>query len=182
MQPVDDDTNCLHIASMKEASTDNARRSDCPINLTIELLGDRWSFIVLRDIMFGGRRRYRELFDQSDEGIASNILADRLKKLTMAGLLTRSSDPSHKQKAIYSLTEKAITLLPVFVQLGAWGRRWLEPSAKFAIRAKLLEDGGPRLWARFEDDLRAEHLGVPRKRKGLTVAEELRRAFEELEN
>jgi DNA-binding HxlR family transcriptional regulator len=156
------------------------RRSECPINLTIELLGDRWSFIVLRDIMFGGRRRYRELLENSEEGIASNILADRLKKLTQAGLLTRAADGSHKQKAIYSLTEQAITLVPLFVQLGAWGRRWLSPSAQFAVRAKLLEDGGPRLWSRFEDDLRSEHLGTPRRRKGPTLAEELRTAFENL--
>jgi DNA-binding HxlR family transcriptional regulator len=182
MQSVDAATNRLHTASMKQEPADRARRSECPINLTIELLGDRWSFIVLRDIMFGGRRRYRELLENSEEGIASNILADRLKKLTRAGLLTRAAVASHKQKAIYSLTEQAITLVPLFVQLGAWGRRWLKPSAQFAVRAKLLEDGGPRLWARFEADLRTEHLGAPRRRKGPTVAEELRAAFEQLQD
>jgi DNA-binding HxlR family transcriptional regulator len=167
---------------MKHDPAHVARRSECPINLTIELLGDRWSFIVLRDIMFGGRRRYRELLEESEEAIASNILADRLKKLTQAGLLTRAADASHKQKAIYSLTEQAITLVPLFVQLGAWGRRWLKPSAQFALRAKLLEDGGPRLWARFEADLRTEHLGAPRRRKGPTVAQELRAAFDQLQD
>jgi DNA-binding HxlR family transcriptional regulator len=149
---------------MKQDPADGARRSECPINLTIEFLGDRWSFIVLRDIMFGGRRRYRELLENSEERIASNILADRLKKLMQAGLLTRVADVGHKQKAIYSLTEQAITLVPLFAQLGAWGRRWLQPSAQFAVRAKLLDDGGPRLWARFEDDLRTEHLDARRRR------------------
>ena len=57
-----------------------AHRSGCPINLTLEMLGDRWSLIVIRDIMFGNRRYYRELLNNSEEGIASNILADRLKK------------------------------------------------------------------------------------------------------
>ena len=74
----------------------------------METLGDRWSLVIIRDIMFGNRRHYRELLSQSEEGIASNILADRLKKLMERGLLTRADDPSHKQKAIYSLTEPAI--------------------------------------------------------------------------
>ena len=80
------------------------QRSGCPINLTLETLGDRWSLIVIRDIMFGNRRHFRELQAGSEEGIASNILADRLKRLVEAGLLGKAEDPSHKQKSIYSLT------------------------------------------------------------------------------
>src|SRR3954449_2677673 len=91
-------------------------RSYCPINLSLELFGDSWTLLVLRDIMFGGKRHFRELL-QSDERISSNILADRLNRLVENGLLTKSDDPTHKQKAIYSLTEKAITLLPVVVQI-----------------------------------------------------------------
>lgn len=83
-------------------------RSGCPINLTMEILGDRWSLIVLRDMMFGNRRHFRELLENSMEGIASNILSARLKRLVDAGLLSRSDDPSHRQKVIYSLTEPAI--------------------------------------------------------------------------
>jgi DNA-binding HxlR family transcriptional regulator len=75
-------------------------RSGCPINLTVELLGDHWSLIVIRDMMFGNHRHFRELQAHSIEGIASNILADRLKRLTEAGLISRKDDPSHKQKAI----------------------------------------------------------------------------------
>jgi DNA-binding HxlR family transcriptional regulator len=86
----------------------DAHRSGCPINLTLEILGDRWSLLVIRDMMFGNRRHFRELLGQSEEGIASNILADRLKRLMAAGMITRADDPSHKQKAIYSLTDKAI--------------------------------------------------------------------------
>src|SRR5271154_1379210 len=99
-------------------------RSGCPINLTLEVLGDRWSLLILRDMIFGGARRFRELL-RSEERIASNILADRLRTLVEAGLLTRRGDPTHKQKAVYSLTEKAIALVPVFVQIGVWGSRWL---------------------------------------------------------
>ena len=138
-----------------------ARRSGCPINLTLEVVGDKWSLIVLRDMMFGNRRHFRELLTQSEEGIASNILADRLKRLLEDGLVTKADDPSHKQKAIYSLTEMAIELLPVFAQIGAWGRKWLPVSEELSIRAELLENGGPDMWQRFMEELRAEHLGLP---------------------
>lgn len=74
---------------------DRPIRSGCPINLTLETLGDRWSLIVIRDIMFGNRRHYRDLLNHSEEGIASNILANRLKKLKDAGLLSTSPDPTH---------------------------------------------------------------------------------------
>ena len=79
----------------------NAPRSGCPINLTLEALGDRWSLIVIRDLMFGNRRHFRELLTRSEEKIASNILADRLKRLVAAGLLSKADDPTHRQKAIY---------------------------------------------------------------------------------
>ncbi|HEY9216931.1 MAG TPA: helix-turn-helix domain-containing protein [Phenylobacterium sp.] len=154
-------------------------RSGCPINLTLEVLGDRWSLLVLRDMMFGGRRRFRELLTRSEEGIASNILADRLKRLMAAGLITRADDPSHKQKAIYSLTEAAIQLVPVFAQLGAWGRRHRPVTPELSIRAQLLEEGGPGMWDRFMVDLRAEHLGAEAA-AGPSVREELQAAYEQV--
>src|SRR5690349_7409135 len=88
-------------------------RSGCPINLTLEMLGDRWSLIVIRDVLFGNRRHFRELLSRSEEGIASNILADRLRRLVEAGLLSKADDPSHRQKSVYSLTEPAIQLVPL---------------------------------------------------------------------
>lgn len=138
----------------------DSQRSGCPINLTLEVFGDKWSLLVIRDMMFGDRRHFRELLARSEEGIASNILADRLKKLTEMGMITRSDDPSHKQKAIYSLTEKAIQLVPVFAQIGAWGRRHLPASEDLSIRAQVLEEGGPQMWAEFMDELRVLHLGA----------------------
>ena len=155
-------------------------RSGCPINLTVELLGDRWSLVVLRDVMFGNQRTYGALLSESDEGISSNLLADRLKKLADVGMLTEANDPSHKQKADYSLTEKSISLVPLFVHLGAWGRRWLPATPQYAIRAQRLEDGGPEMWSRFMDDLRSEHLGVRRKQNGPLVAQVLQAAFDAL--
>ena len=155
-------------------------RSGCPINLTLEILGDRWSLIVLRDIMFGNRRHFRELLAKSDEGIASNILADRLKRLVERGLLSRRDDATHKQKAIYSLTEMAITLVPIMAHLGAWGRVWLPVSEELSIRAELLEKGGQPLWEQFMDELRHEHLGAPSRTPAGTpgVRAQLRAAYE----
>jgi DNA-binding HxlR family transcriptional regulator len=135
----------------------SAHRSECPINLTLEILGDKWSLLILRDMIFGGKRHFRELL-RSQEGIASNILAERLRTLVEQGLLTRSEDPSHKQKAIYSLTEMSIALVPVFAQIGAWGRKYLPVSEELGIRAKLLDEGGAEMWERFVRELRREHL------------------------
>jgi DNA-binding HxlR family transcriptional regulator len=152
-----------------------AIRSGCPINLTLETLGDRWSLIVIRDIMFGNRRHYRDLLNHSEEGIASNILADRLKKLVDAGLLSTSPDPAHKQKTIYSLTEPAIRLVPLLAQMGAWGRRFTPATRELSIRAQLLEEGGPEMWVAFMAELRGLHLGdEPPKR---SVIRELTDAY-----
>ncbi|MGA5304197.1 winged helix-turn-helix transcriptional regulator [Nucisporomicrobium flavum] len=152
-------------------------KSGCPINLTVELLGDRWSLIVLRDVMFGGYRHFRELLTNSLEGIASNILASRLSKLVDAGLLSRHEDPTHRQKIDYRLTEASIELVPLMAHLGAWGSRWLPTSPELSIRAELLAEGGPEMWQRFMDELRAMHLeGRPQPEDG--VLAELTRAYE----
>lgn len=139
----------------------NEPRSYCPINLSLEIFGDAWTLLVLRDMMFAGKRHFRELL-QSDERISSNILADRLARLVAQGLLTRADDPTHKQKAIYSLTEKAISLLPIVVQIGAWGSRWVPDARKLDADARkhvrAIQAGGPRLWAKLMDELRAGHL------------------------
>ncbi|MBF6347864.1 helix-turn-helix transcriptional regulator [Nocardia flavorosea] len=133
-------------------------KSGCPINMTMELLGDRWSLVVLRDIMFSGNTHFRELLGASLERIASNTLAARLAKLVDAGLLSRDDDPSHRQKIEYHLTEAAIQLVPLLTELGAWGARWLPTTPELAIRAQLLADGGPELGQRFMDELRHIHL------------------------
>jgi DNA-binding HxlR family transcriptional regulator len=155
-------------------------RSGCPINLTVEMLGDRWSLIILRDMMFGNRRHYRDLLDSSEEGIATNILADRLKTLVQAGMITKSADPTHKQRAIYNLTEKAIALVPLFAHLGAWGRRHTPATEELSIRAQLLEEGGPAMWNQFMAELRQVHLDQQQPLGGSTVAEQLRAAYERL--
>lgn len=142
------------------------------------MIGDKWSLLVIRDMMFGNRHHFGELLSGSEEGIASNILADRLRRLTEEGLVSRAPDPSHKQKVIYSLTEPAIELVPVIVQLGAWGRRHLPTTPELAIRAQLLEEGGPELWDEFMDELREQHLGIARPAGRESVMDRLRAAYE----
>jgi DNA-binding HxlR family transcriptional regulator len=132
-------------------------RSGCPINLTLEVLGDTWSLLIIRDIIFAGKRHFRELL-HSEEGISSNILADRLNMLVHEGMLTRSADPAHRQKIIYSLTEKSITLVPVLAQIGIWANRWLPVDTEMAESARQLEAGGPPLWEELMADLRRLHL------------------------
>jgi DNA-binding HxlR family transcriptional regulator len=151
-------------------------RSGCPIYLTLEMLGDRWSLIVIRDIMFGNRRHYGDLVRLSEEGIASNILANRLVRLVQSGLLSRADDPTHKQKAIYSLTEASIQLVPLLAHMGAWGCRHTSASRELSIRAQLLEKGGERMWKAFMAELRSINLGAPAPRR--SVSTELQAAFE----
>lgn len=156
------------------------QRSGCPINLTLEVVGDKWSLLIIRDMIFGNRRHFRELLTRSEEGIASNILADRLKRLVEQGIVSKADDPTHKQKSIYSLTEKGIELLPILAQISVWGRKYLPVTEELSIRARLLEEGGPKLWAEFMDELREIHVGAPARRKkpGASVAERLQAAYE----
>ena len=133
-------------------------RSGCPISRSLEVFGDRWTLVVLRDVIFGGARHFRELLD-GPERISSNILANRLATLVEHGLLTRGDDPTHKQKVTYSLTEVAIQLVPVLAQISAWGLAYLPSTDQSAGRARVLVDSGPAVWESYMDDLRELHLG-----------------------
>jgi DNA-binding HxlR family transcriptional regulator len=125
--------------------------------------------------MFGNRHYFRELLAGSQEGIASNILADRLRRLVAHGLLWRSDDKTHRQKIRYSLTEAGVQLVPVMAALGSWGRRHMAASRELSVRA---EQGGPQLWDRFMDELREQHLGIPRPPGTPSVFAELQAAYE----
>ena len=97
----------------------NGRRSDCPVNFAVEALGDKWSLVILRDIIFWGKHTYGE-FLKSDERIATNILANRLDYLVNEDLISRVTDPSDKRKDLFHATEKAIGLVPMFIEMIAW--------------------------------------------------------------
>jgi DNA-binding HxlR family transcriptional regulator len=134
-------------------------RSTCPISTGLEIVGDRWTLLIVRDMMFAGKRHFRE-FLQSEEGVSSNVLADRLAMLVERGLVTRTDDPAHAQKAIYSLTELGLSLLPVIASLSRWTQTHFpetrRPEARVFLKAdeaaihelqktlrrRLLKDGG----------------------------------------
>jgi DNA-binding HxlR family transcriptional regulator len=92
----------------------------CPINASLLVLGDRWSLLVVRDLLFAGCRTFNE-FLRSAQGVATNILADRIKSLLDAGIITRAADPDDGRKWIYSLTPKGVDLAPVLLELSRWG-------------------------------------------------------------
>jgi DNA-binding HxlR family transcriptional regulator len=134
--------------------------------------------LVLRDIMFGNNRHFCELIAGSEEGIATNILASRLKQLVAAGLLTRD-DARRGQRAAYSLTEEGIQVLPVMVALGNWGLAHRIGERRLRARAELLRDGGPELIGAMIDELRELHLDIPRPDPDAPRAsEQLRAAYE----
>lgn len=104
------------------------RKSDCPINFALEIFGDKWTFLIVRDLMFKGKHFYGE-FLLSEEGIATNILSDRLSLLESNRIISKSSDPSHKQKIIYRLTRKGIDLVPLLVEVIMWSAKYDKDSA-----------------------------------------------------
>lgn len=132
-------------------------KSGCPINLSLELLGDRWTLLIIRDLIFAGKKHFRE-FLQSDEGISSRTLAERLQTLQDEGILTRSDDPTHGLKTVYRLTEAGIDLLPVLATLGAWGSKHRKADEKLARNADDLAAGGEAALDQMKVALRAEHL------------------------
>lgn len=99
------------------------RRSGCPINLALELLGDTWSLLIVRDLMFKGRKTFGE-FLNAEEAIASNILAERLQRLENADIVARVPDPDDARRLVYRLTERGIALAPVLVELIVWSARY----------------------------------------------------------
>jgi DNA-binding HxlR family transcriptional regulator len=170
---------CVKATSSEVGVVRKDMRSGCPVSLSLEIFGDRWTLLVLRDVIFAGARHFRDLL-AGPERISSNVLTDRLTALVKHGLLTRADDPSHKQKVTYSLTEQAIQLVPVLAQLNVWGTRHLPVGDVHAARAEVLAEGGPPLWEAFMDELRETHLG-PQARQhpapsGPTVAARMQAA------
>ena len=95
-------------------------RSHCPINFTLEHFGDKWSFLIIRDLMFKGKRHYNE-FLEAGEKVSTSVLGDRLKKLEEMGIVSRGEDTVKKSRIRYSLTQKGIDLLPILLEMIIWG-------------------------------------------------------------
>ena len=108
---------------LKGAVMSGKTRSGCPVSLGLDIFGDKWTLLIVRDLMFNGKRHFRELL-ASAEHISTNILADRLNLLLDEGIVTKTENPSHKQKAIYTLTKKGDDLRPVLVQISDWSFRY----------------------------------------------------------
>jgi DNA-binding HxlR family transcriptional regulator len=111
-------------------------RSGCPVSISLEVFGDRWSLLIVRDMMVRGFRRFGE-FQQSGEGIATNILADRLRKLKKSGIISAEQGEDDKRKVNYRLTEKGIDLAPVLLDLLLWGSRHEATGASCAVIEKM---------------------------------------------
>ena len=101
----------------------DCRRSDCPISFALDILGDKWTLLVLRDLIFLNKKSYGD-FLSSEERIATNILANRLKRLETEGIVTKSREPKNKTKYIYELTDKGIDLLPLLLEAIRWGAKY----------------------------------------------------------
>lgn len=133
------------------------RRSGCPVSLGLDIFGDRWTLLIIRDLMFAGKRHFRELL-ASAEGISSNILADRLQLLVAEGIVFRSENPTHKQKVVYRLTDKGIALLPILMQISRWSFRYRPVGDEYVADPAQDE---PARWDEMMAELRQAHSVAP---------------------
>jgi DNA-binding HxlR family transcriptional regulator len=118
-------------------------RSRCPVSFALEAIGDRWSLLILRDLIMRGKRHYQDFLD-SEEGIATNILADRLARLQEQGLISKSRDPEDKRQFGYSPTKKGLDLLPVILEMARWSRKYdphINPGSPFLKRLEAGNEG-----------------------------------------
>lgn len=138
-----------------------APRSPCPINGLLEIVGDRWTLLILRDMMFGGKTRYSD-FQNSAEGIATNILSARLAMMEAEGIIQKTKDPQDGRRHVYLLTERGISLAPVLVEMTIWGEShlkdvWIVPG----LRQKLTTDRDGALLQLMQDLRHRAHLTQP---------------------
>lgn len=124
---------------MAKSATPRPARSGCPISIALELLGDAWSLLIVRDLMFKDRRTYND-FLSGGEGIASNILANRLRQLEAANIIEKRRDPGDARRFIYRLSPKGIDLAPVLVELVIWSARHEQTDAPPAVVRSMRND------------------------------------------
>ncbi|MDJ1506065.1 helix-turn-helix domain-containing protein [Xanthocytophaga agilis] len=120
---------------MKEIKT----RSGCPVSYTLDFLGDKWTLLILRDMVISDKSTYGE-FLASEEKIATNILADRLTTLEQYGFVTKKVSPDKKSKLLYNLTEKGIALVPIIMEMGIWGSVFNPPGLNKQLLDQLTTD------------------------------------------
>jgi DNA-binding HxlR family transcriptional regulator len=138
------------VAKSTGKSIGKTHDSTCPVAFALDLFGDRWTLLVVRDLMLRGDKTYGELLD-GGEGIATNILADRLRTLEAAGIVTARPDPANGRRKIYSLTAKGLDLAPVVIEIVRWsGLHDDRPDARKALARRIARDAEGVL-----DDIRA---------------------------
>jgi DNA-binding HxlR family transcriptional regulator len=115
------------------------RRSGCPVSISLEILGDRWSLLVVRDLMVRGYRTFAE-FQRSGEGIATNVLSSRLRRLQATGIVAAERHPDDARRVDYRLTEKGIDLAPLLLELLVWGARHERTGAPSAVIDRMAND------------------------------------------
>lgn len=114
------------------------RRSGCPVSISLEMIGDRWSLLIIRDLMVRGYRTFKQ-FEDSGEGVATNILSDRLRKLKSTGIVATEVDATDQRRLNYRLTKKGVDLAPVLLELLIWGARHEKTEAPYAVIEKMAE-------------------------------------------
>jgi DNA-binding HxlR family transcriptional regulator len=135
----------LHFASSADSVSNvpgkakPKRRSGCPVSISLEMFGDRWSLLIVRDLMVRGFRRFKD-FQESGEGIATNILADRLQKLERTGMITKEAEGTDARSVNYRLTEKGLDLAPVLLELLIWAARHEHEEAACKTGVKLRKE------------------------------------------
>lgn len=131
------------------------KKSLCPVNQYLEVFGDKWTLLIIRDMVFVGKRYFNEL-RASDEKIASNILTDRLNKLEASGIVIKTKDSKHKQKNIYTLTPMGADLVPIIINMAKWSLDNRTVSEKDRKHVTELVDGGEKLQKQIKDALLEE--------------------------
>jgi DNA-binding HxlR family transcriptional regulator len=139
------------VVNMKES------KSQCPQNLILEVIGDKWSLLIIRDMIINNKRYFRE-FLQSKEKIASNILSNRLQALEKEGIIHKKKDPKHKQKIVYLLTQKGIDLFPIIMENARWSLKYKPVDKNDAEKARSILEGGAKKMNFIMTELKKIHL------------------------
>lgn len=141
---------------MKKLENDVCKRSECAISMALDIVGDKWSLIILRDLMFTDKRSYGEL-QSCEEKIATNILASRLQGLEAAGIIRKTPDPANGRRILYFLTQKGIDLLPVIVELRSWAEKHYPHLEGCASGVKVNEKNRKEVLGEIMKKLKKEH-------------------------
>jgi DNA-binding HxlR family transcriptional regulator len=169
------------VARKVQSANGNGQRSGCPVSVSLERFGDRWSLLLIRDMMVRGYKTFKE-FQNSGEGISSNILAHRLERLCAAGIVSAERNHQDSRRVIYRLTEKGIDLAPVMLELLVWAARWEETAAPCEVMRHMEANRGAvidevrRRWRErdpapflppFAEPLKRISIGKKRPKKGV---------------